>query len=150
MAELPSDPAGAGLSLDAYGGRRCCGYGAGPVLQHRLHQFLDDQRCPLSRHHPQVLELLGSSARKWCVPCPLRNSLLDRGERRIYPGRTDWGVGLRARIAACKASAGDNRFPRFGKSGTLKLRSITDDSSHSLVGEASRLQIEIRSKISHV
>ena len=95
MAELPSDPAGTGLSLEPYGGRGCCGYGDGPVLQHRLHQFLDDQRCPLSGHHPQVLELLGSSAGKWCVPYPLRNSLLDRSERRLYPGRTHWGMGFR-------------------------------------------------------
>ena len=34
------------------------------------------------------------------------------------------GNGLRASIAACKASAGDHRFPRVGKNGTLKLRSI--------------------------
>jgi hypothetical protein len=72
----------------------------------------------LSGHHPQILELLGSSARKWCVPYPLRNSLLDRGERRLYPGRTHWGMGFRTRIAACKASAGDDRFPRVGKNGT--------------------------------
>ena len=62
MAELPSDLAGTGLPLDPYGGRGCCGYDDGPVLQHRLHQFLDDQRRTLSGHHPQVLELLGSSA----------------------------------------------------------------------------------------
>ena len=46
MAELPSDAAGTGLPLDSYGGRGCCGYGDGPVFQHRLHQFLDDQRGP--------------------------------------------------------------------------------------------------------
>ena len=71
MAELSFDPAGTGLPLDPYSGRGCGGYGDGPVLQHRL-QFLDDQRCPLSGHHPQVLELFGSSARKWCVPCDAR------------------------------------------------------------------------------
>ena len=102
--------------------RGCCGYGDGPVLQHRLHQFLDDERCTLPGHHPQVLELLGSSARKWRIPYPLRDSLLDRGERRLYPGRTHWGVGFRTRIAACEPSAGEHRFPRVGKSGTLKLR----------------------------
>jgi hypothetical protein len=58
MAELPSDPAGTGLPFEPYGGRGCCGYGDGPVLQHRLHQFLDDERRTLSRHYPQVLELL--------------------------------------------------------------------------------------------
>ena len=45
-------------SLDPYGRRRCRSYGDGPVLQHRLHQFLDDERRTLSGHHPQVLELL--------------------------------------------------------------------------------------------
>ena len=38
-----------------------CGYGDGPVLQHRLRQFLNDERRTLPGHHPQVLELLGSS-----------------------------------------------------------------------------------------
>ena len=103
--------------------------GNGPVLQHRLRQFLDDQRCPLSGHHPQVLELLGSSARKWCVPCPLRNSLLDRGERPLFPGRTHWGMGFRKRIAACEASADDQRFLRVRKNGTLKPRSSRNDGS---------------------
>ncbi len=70
MAELPSDPAGTGLPIGSHGGRGCCGYGDGPVLQHRLHQFFDDERRTLPWHHPQVLELLGSSARKWCVPYP--------------------------------------------------------------------------------
>ena len=58
MAKLPADPAGTGLPLDPYGRRRCRSYGDGPVLQHRLHQFLDDERRTLSGHHPQVLELL--------------------------------------------------------------------------------------------
>jgi hypothetical protein len=40
------DVATGGLPLEPYGGRGCCGYRDGPVLQHRLHQFLDDQRCP--------------------------------------------------------------------------------------------------------
>ena len=48
------------------------------------------------------------AAREWCVPCPLRNSLLDRCERRVCPGRTHWGMGFRKRIAARKASAGDD------------------------------------------
>jgi hypothetical protein len=72
---------GTGLPFDPYGGRGRCGYGDDPVLQHRLHQFLDDQRCPFSGHHPQVLELLGSSARKWCVSRPSRDSLRDRSKR---------------------------------------------------------------------
>jgi hypothetical protein len=121
MAELPLDSAGTGLPLDPYGGRGCCGYGDGPVLQHRPDQFLDDERRTLPGHHPQVLELFGSGARKWCVPCPLRDSLLDRGERRLYPGRTHWGVGFRTCTATCEPSASDPRFPRGGKSGTLKL-----------------------------
>ena len=116
MAELPPDPAGTGLPFEPYGGRGCCGYGDGPVLQHRLRQFLDDERRTLPGHHPQVLELLGSGARKWCFPCPLRDSLLDRGERRLYPGRTHWGVGFRTRIAACEPSVGDPRFPCARKS----------------------------------
>src|SRR6516162_6714364 len=111
MAELPSDPTGTGLPLDPYGGRGCCGYSNGPVLQHRLHQFLDDQRCTIPGHYPQVLEFFGSSERKWCISCPLRDSLLDRGERRLHPGQPHWGVGFRSRIAACKP-ARDHRFPR--------------------------------------
>ena len=55
---------------------------------------------------------------------PLRNSLLDRSERRLYPGRMHWGVGFRKRIAVCKASAGDHRFRRLGKDGTMKLPNI--------------------------
>jgi YHS domain-containing protein len=35
-------------------------------------------------------------------------------------------MGLRKRVTACEASAGDQRFPRFGKSGTLRLRSRKD------------------------
>ena len=105
MGELPSDPTGTGLPFDPYGRRGSCGYGDGPVLQHRLHQFLNDERRTLPGHHPQVLELLGSSARKWRLPCALRDSLLDRSERRLYPGRMHWGLGFRTRIAACKPSA---------------------------------------------
>jgi hypothetical protein len=51
----------------------------------------------------------------------LRDSLLDRGERRLYPGRTHWGVGFRTRIAAREPSASDHRFPLVRKSSTLKL-----------------------------
>jgi hypothetical protein len=58
MAQLSSDPAGTGLPLDPYSGRGCCGYGDGPILQHRPNQFLDDERRTLPGHHPQVLELL--------------------------------------------------------------------------------------------
>ena len=126
MAELSSDPACAGLSFEPYGGRGCCGYGDGPVLQHRLHQFFDDERRTLPGHHPQVLEPLGSSARKWCIPCPVRHSLLDRGERRLHPRRAHWRVGFRALIAARQPSTGEHRFPRAGKSRTLKLRNIMD------------------------
>ena len=54
---------------------RRCGYGDGAVHQHRLRQFPDDERRTLSEHHPQVLELLPSSARKWRIPYPLRNTL---------------------------------------------------------------------------
>ena len=123
-------PARTGLPLKPYGGGGCCGYGDGPVLQHRLHEFLDDQRCPLSGHHPKVLELLGSSARKWCVSYPLRNPLFDGGERRLYPGRTHWGMGFRKRIATCKAPTSDHRFRRVEKDGTVKLPSIRN------IGEA--------------
>ena len=70
---------------------------------------------PLSGHHPQILELLGSGARKWCVPYPLRDSLFDCGERRLCPGRTHWGMGFRKRIAARKGSAGNRCLSRFGK-----------------------------------
>src|ERR1700751_2413657 len=114
MAELPLDPAGTGLPLEPYGGRGCCGYGDGSVLQHGLHRFLDDERRTLPGHHAQVLELFGSSTRKRCVPCTLRDSLLDRGESRLYPGRTHWGVVFRTRIAAREPSGG-HRFLRVGK-----------------------------------
>jgi hypothetical protein len=40
------------------------------IASHRLHQFLDDERRTVPWHHSQVLELLGSSARKWCIPYP--------------------------------------------------------------------------------
>jgi hypothetical protein len=35
-------------------------------------------------------------------------------------------MGFRTRVAACQPSAGEHRFPRAGKSQTLKLRKIVD------------------------
>ena len=56
VSYLPTPPPG--LPFEPYGRRGCCGYGDGPVLQHRLRQFLNDERRTLPGHHPQVLELL--------------------------------------------------------------------------------------------
>jgi PAP2 superfamily len=62
--------------------------------------FLDDERCP----YPNITRKFWSfsEAARESIPSPLRDSLLERGERRLYPGQTHWGLGLRTRVETCE------------------------------------------------
>ena len=68
-------------TLDAYGARRRRGHQSGPLLRQRLRVLLDDERGTVRRDYAEILELLGSGARKRRLAHSGRHPLRRRSRR---------------------------------------------------------------------